>query len=74
MTFHYYDESFRGNIITENFTNGYDAGPYMNETVSSMNMSTSELRPHDHKSSSAGMIYNDMPCGTDSITFGGWKK
>jgi hypothetical protein len=74
VTFHYYDESFRGNIITENFTNGYDAGPYMNETVSSMNMSTSELRPHDHKSSSAGMIYNDMPCGTDSITFGGWKK
>ena len=74
VIFHYYDESFRGNIITENFTNGSEAGPYMNETVSSMNMSTSELRPHDHISSTAGMIYNDMPCGTDSITFGGWKK
>ena len=74
VIFHYYDESFKGNIITKDFINGYNAGPYMNETVSAMNMSTNELRPHDHISSAAGMIYNDMPCGTDSIAFGGWKK
>jgi len=74
VTFHHYNEDVKGNVLGNNFSGGYSSGPHVNDVVSSMNMSTSELRPHDHISSAAGMIYNDMPSGTDSITFGGWKK
>ena len=74
IEFHYYIDDFKGNIITQNFQNGYTAGPYMSNTIISMGMSTHSSKPRHHKSSAAGMIFNDLPCGTDSITFGGWKK
>lgn len=74
IEFHYYNDDVKGNIITQNFQNGYSAGPYMSNTIISMGMSTHSSKPRHHKSSAAGMIFNDLPCGTDSITFGGWKK
>lgn len=72
--FHHYKDDKKGNIILSNFQGGTSTGPHVDEIVINMYPGSTDMRPYDHKSSAAGMIYNDMPCGTDSITFGGWKK
>ena len=74
VKFHHYNESLSGNIVSQNFKNGYDAGPYVSDSVAKMNMSTEKMRPNRHKSSTAGLVFENNPSGTDSIAFGGWKK
>ena len=72
--FHYYEEGKKGNILLHDFTGGTTTGPHIDDIVAAMHPGSTDIRPHDHKSASAGMIYNEMPCGTDSITFGGLMK
>lgn len=74
VQFHHYDDEVAGNIVPQNFHDGYDAGPYVSDTIASMNMSTENMKPNRHKSSSSGLIFENNPCGTDSLAFGGWKK
>ena len=74
VQFHHYNDELAGNIIPQNFENGYDAGPYISDAVVSMNMSTEKLMPNRHKSSAAGLVFENSPMGTDSLAFGGWKK
>ena len=33
-----------------------------------------DMRPYNHKSATAGFVYNNTPAGTDSIAFGGLKR
>ena len=74
VLFHHYKDDIRGNIVASDFAGGTTTGPHVDSVLMGMNPSTQQLLPHDHVSSAAGMIYNDAPMGTDSITFGGWKK
>lgn len=74
IQFHHYSPETKGNIVASDFVGGSDSGPRIENVINAMSPAIDDIRPHGYKSASAGMIYNDMPCGTDSITFGGWKK
>jgi len=74
IQFHHYNDTIAGNIVVQNFHNGYNAGPYVSDMIVTMNMSTENMQPNRHKSSASGLIFENNPDGTDSVTFGGWKK
>lgn len=72
--FHHYEENKKGNIVLSNFTGGSSTTPNIGDAVARMHPGSTDLRPYDHKSSTAGMIYGNNECGTDSIAFGGLVK
>jgi hypothetical protein len=74
IQFHHYNDEIAGNIVVQDFHNGYNAGPYVRDMIVTMNMSTENMKPNRHKSSTSGLIFENNPCGTDSVAFGGWKK
>ena len=73
VQFHHYNDQYKGNLIPLDFTGGMSPDLKVAQTVFFMGSSTHEIRPHKYKSAAAGMVYNDMPPGTDSLAFGGWK-
>jgi hypothetical protein len=74
IQFHHYNDEIAGNIVVQDFHNGYNAGPYVSDMIVTMNMSTENMKPNRHKSSTSGLVFENNPCGTDSVAFGGWKK
>ena len=74
IQFHHYNDEIAGNIVPQDFYDGSQAGPYVQDMIVAMNMSTENMKPNRHKSSTSGLIFENNPCGTDSVAFGGWKK
>jgi len=74
IQFHHYNDDIAGNVIAQNFHSGYNAGPYVSDAIVAMNMSTENIKPNRHKSSTSGLVFENNPDGTDSVAFGGWKK